>query len=371
MSNSSYLIRYPRKVVLRKSMAVLSRMLLGLLTDVEIRHRERLPEKGPIILAGNHVAALEAVLMMAYTPGVVEYIGNGDIPFDPNYAFLANSYGLIPINRGNLDRQGLHMALDVLRQDGILGIFPEGGTWDPAQMQAQSGIAWLSYKAKAPILPIGFGGIKGGLQKALALKHPRLTINIGDLIPPVTLENDTLSKKENLANAAQKVLIEIRSLIPKKDLAQFQHRVDERYHLKVEALYRGEKQDIPDEHLVRHGSAYAQFLFNPTIIDVLVRNLHLPLKPLKQISPESRLEPILKAWQSILDYLEVNPGYFTYRFGVQKGLAVRKALEELVSLGNWALASGFRLNIIPYRKFRNAKTGVEVLESGGSFPSSM
>jgi len=53
-----------------------------------------------VILAGNHVAVLEAVMMAVYCPGVVEFLGNGDIPFDPNYAFIANSYGFIPINRG-------------------------------------------------------------------------------------------------------------------------------------------------------------------------------------------------------------------------------------------------------------------------------
>ena len=352
-------------------MRFVARGLLALLANVDIKGRERLPQKGPIILAGNHVAVLEAVMMMAYTPGIVEYVGNGDIPFDPNYAFIANAYGLIPINRGNLDRVGLRMGLDVLRQDGILGIFPEGGTWDPDQMQAQSGIAWLSYKAKAPILPIGFGGIKGGLQKAFSLKRPHLSMHIGDLIPPVTIEDNNLSKKENLANAAQKVLIQIRSLIPKRDLDQIQHRVDERYHLKVEALAKGIKKPIPDDVNIRHGAAYAQFLFNPTIMDVLVRNLHLPIKPLRRVSPESRLEPLIKAWQSILDYLETNPGYFTYRFGITTGLAVQESLFELIRLAEWAQASGLKLNIIPIRKYRNARTGVNILESGGCFPPGM
>lgn len=371
MTNPSYTIKYPRKVLLRKGMVLTARTLLSILTEVEITGKERLPKKGPIILAGNHVAVLEAVMMMAFTPGMVEYVGTGDIPFDPNYAFIANGYGLIPINRGNLDRKGLQMGVDVLRQDGILGIFPEGGTWDPAQMQAQSGIAWLSYKAQAPILPIGFGGIKDGLQNAFAFKRPRLVMNVGELMPPVTISDNALSKKEILANAAQKVLIEIRSLIPKQDLEQFNVRVDEQYHLKVSVFDRGIKKPIPKEYISEHGPAYAQFLFYPPLMDVLVRNLHLPIKPLKRISPDSPLEPVLKAWQAILDYLEINPGYFTYRFGVQKGLAVRKSIEELLKLGKWAHASGYTLNIIPSRKYRNARTNAEVIESCGYFPASM
>ncbi len=87
MSPTVTSIKYPRNVLVRKTMSTLSRALLSLLSKVEINGRERLPKKGPIILAGNHVAELEAALMIAFTPGQVEFIGNGDIPFDPNYAF--------------------------------------------------------------------------------------------------------------------------------------------------------------------------------------------------------------------------------------------------------------------------------------------
>lgn len=371
MSKSDTSIKYPRKVVFRKSLSLFGRAMLGTLTKVEFNGQERLPQKGPIILAGNHVAALEAVMMISYTPGVVEFMGNGDIPFDPNYALIAKAYGLIPINRGNLDRKGLRMGLEVLQQQGILGIFPEGGTWDPAHMQAQAGIAWLSYKAKAPILPIGFGGIKGGLTQALAFKHPQLSMNVGQLMPPVTIQDPALTKKENLEAAAQQILAKIKALVPENDLDPCRRRTDERYQLKVELLSMGKKRTIPEEYQVPHGAAYAQFLYNPIMLDVLVRNLHLPLKPLKQVTAQSRLEPVIKAWGSILTYLETNPGYFTYRFGMQKGLAVGKALRELRRLGQWALNSGYMLNIRPIRRYRNARTGAEVLESGGCFPKSM
>ena len=64
------------------------------------------------------------------------------------------------------------MGLDVLRQDGILGIFPEGGTWDPAQMQAQSGIAWLSYKAKAPHTAYRVWGDQRRVAKSIFSQTP-------------------------------------------------------------------------------------------------------------------------------------------------------------------------------------------------------
>lgn len=371
MKHDDYRVKYPRRVAIRKGLTSLSKLLLTLLADLQPSGRERLPEKGPVILAGNHVAALEPVLMAVFTPGVIEFVGNGDIPFDPNYAPFARAYGLIPVNRGNLDRKGLQTALDVLKQGGILGIFPEGGTWDPANMQAQTGVAWLSYRAQAPVLPIGFGGMKNALEKAFQLKRPTLTINVGDLIPPVSLAQKGLSLKANLEIAANHILDEINALVPQKDLQQFRHRINEVYHLKVQAFDSEREVNLPDDFQVHHGTAYARFLYNPTMMDVLVRNLRLPIKPLKTIVKQGKINPLLRAWGTILDYLEINPGYFTYRLGMDEGVAMKKALAELICLGKWALQSGYALTIQPIRRYQNANTGTEVTEYGGCFPKSM
>ena len=371
MNENGYSVKYPRKVLLRKGMTGLGKVLLSLMADIKINGKERLPEKGPIILAGNHVAVMEAVLMAVYNPGLVEFIGNGDIPFDPNYAFIANAYGLIPVNRGNLDLKGLQMGLDVLDQNGILCVFPEGGIWNPAQMQAQIGVAWLSYKSKAPVLPSGFGGMQDALNKILKFKHPTLEMNVGEVLPPVELKDDTLTMKENLQIAANQILGEINALIPHEDLHRFHKKVDEKYELEINVFPLTSKEDIPEAYQIKHGYAYAHFLFNPTMMDVLYRNLSLPIRPIKEVIFKDNFDPILSAWQSILDYLADNPGYFTYRFGVEEGLAVREALEELIRLGKWVQQSGYDLTLYPIRRYRNANTGARVIERGGCFPKGM
>jgi 1-acyl-sn-glycerol-3-phosphate acyltransferase len=371
MKNEPHHVKYPRRVILRKGMTAFVKLLVALLADVNITGKERLPEKGPVILAGNHVAALEPVLMAAFTPGIVEFIGNGDIPFDPNYALFAKAYGLIPVNRGNLDRKGLRLSVNVLNQGGILGIFPEGGTWDPANMQAQIGVAYLSYQAQAPVLPIGFGGMKDGLANAFKLKHPTFTMNVGEIIPPVNLTDNSLSTKANLEMAASHILDEINALIPPEDLRRFHQRVNEVYQLEIQVFDADHEVGLPDNLQILHGPAYARFLFNPTMMDVLVRNLRLPIKPLREVKRCSKIKPLLKAWTSILDYLRINPGYFTYRFGVEGGLAMENALLELVKLGEWVFQSGYAITILPTLRYQHAKTGAEVFERGGLFPNSM
>lgn len=371
MNENIYSVKYPRRTFLRKGMTGLGKVLLSLMADVQITGKERLPKKGPMILASNHVAVMEAVMLAIYNPGLIEFIGNGDIPFDPNYAFIANAYGLVPVNRGNLDLKGLGMGLDILAQDGILGIFPEGGIWNPGQMQAQLGVAYLSYKAQAPVLPIGFGGIKDALKNILRFNHPKLIMKVGEICQPVGLQDKNLSMKENLQIEANQIMKEINALIPEEDLQVFRKRIYENYELVIDIYPLSNKRPIPEEYQVSNGDAYAHLLFNPTMMDVLYRNLNLPIKPLKQLNHQSDLNPLLNAWQSILDYLNINPGFFTYRFGVEEGLAVREALLELCRLGEWAQESGYEIAINPVCRYQNANTGARVIERGGCFPESM
>jgi 1-acyl-sn-glycerol-3-phosphate acyltransferase len=366
-------VKYPRRVLIRGGMTTLGRGLLSLLAKVHINGLERLPKKGPVILAGNHAAVLEAVMMAAYSPGMVEFLGNGDIPFDPSYAFIVKAYDLIPVNRGNLDRQALNTAVSILQQGGILGIFPEGGIWNAGQMQAQIGAAWLSFRAQAPIIPIGFGGIQCGLKKAFKLKRPALVMNVGEEIPPVSVEKDGESMKAVLERSAQHLLEEIKALVPEEDKQTIPDKLDEQFSLKVK-IHSEELVSSPvlPEHLeIKHGPAYARFLYNPTMTDVLARNLRLPIQPIQQVQQQSDLAPLIAAWDAILAYLMVNPGFFTYRFGVEEGLAVEQALKELRQLALWVVEMGYALSLKPVHRYRNAKSGAEVVEKGGCFPASM
>ncbi len=149
--------------------------------------------------------------------------------------------------------------------------------------------------------------------------------------------------------------------------------MDQRYILDVEVHQEGffTSSPPPEGLQVTHGDAYAHFLYNPTMIDVLVRNLRLPLHPLMQVDHEYRLDPVIAAWDAILAYLKANPGFFTYRFGVEEGLAVEQALQELRHLAVWAQENKAALSLTPVHTFRNANTGAEVREQGGCFPNNM
>ncbi len=118
---------YPNNDFIRTILRTIGRFLLPLFADVKTEGLDLLPRKGPAIFAGNHENIIEVVLLAVYSPVAVEFIGSGDVPIDPRFAWLARLYGFIPIKRGNIDRSAIYTALKVLREGGVIGIFPQGG----------------------------------------------------------------------------------------------------------------------------------------------------------------------------------------------------------------------------------------------------
>ena len=121
----------------RQAARLVGRALQALLTRTTVSGLENVPPQGPYIAVGNHMAAVEAALMVVNLPHVPELVGNGDVPMDPTFSLIAGWYKFIPIRRGYVDRAALQEATSVLEQGNVLGAFPEGGIWDDTLRSAR------------------------------------------------------------------------------------------------------------------------------------------------------------------------------------------------------------------------------------------
>jgi 1-acyl-sn-glycerol-3-phosphate acyltransferase len=81
-------------------------------------------------VVGNHTGAMEVVLLNAYAPWQIEMLSAADMPAEKITEIINSLYGSIPISRGSYDLQALSTALDILKQNSIVGLFPEGGVWE-------------------------------------------------------------------------------------------------------------------------------------------------------------------------------------------------------------------------------------------------
>ncbi len=361
--NREYTLRYPRRIVARGIVKGLGRLVLPIAFRIQVSGRENFPRRGPLLVVGNHTAAMEAVLMAVYTPWQVEFLGTGDIPQELVTEMAGRFLGYIHIRRGRMERGPMTQALGVLKQGGVLGVFPEGGIWEPGARRPHAGVAWLSYRTGAPVLPIAFGGTPGALGAALRLERPRMTMHVGQVMPAASLPQGK-ARKVYLEGFAEQVMDAVYALLPPDDPARQVQFLDERFELELVVHEAdGAPLDFPASLNIRHRHALVKFLHRPAILKIFRKNLDLPVEALQDLAHERDAGRIADATQAVLDYLEnENPFLLTYRFGPKEGEATQKGLQELRALARWAVTSNASLTVTPIRRYRKSDGGEEIVQ---------
>jgi 1-acyl-sn-glycerol-3-phosphate acyltransferase len=363
MTESVYPIAYPRRRVQRALTRLAGRAVVRLLTRTEMRGLERFPKEGPLLVVGNHTAAMEVVLMVVYAPRQVELLGPADLPPPGATGAIGRFYGFTGVNRGQADRGALTKMLGVLRQGGVVGLFPEGGIWETGPREAKRGVAWLSQQAQAPVLPIGFGGIKGALEEMLRLQRPRLSMNVGALMPPVQCPRGK-GRKACLQAAATEILDAVMELVPADERPNRFQPIDERFEFEVTVWdAQGAEMALPERLAVSNDSAVAKFFYRPALLNIFDKDVQLPVEALKHLSEVREPARIAAALRAILGYLDENPYFFTYRFGREGGGAMGESIRELHALMAWAAEAGASVRVRATRRYYLPGGEQEIVET--------
>jgi 1-acyl-sn-glycerol-3-phosphate acyltransferase len=346
---------------------------MPLLFDLELTDMKNFPKKGPLLVVGNHTAAMEAVVLNIYSPKPIEMLSAADTPAEKVTEVVADLFGVIPLHRGSYDRAAMRAALDVLKQDGLIGLFPEGGIWQEGKKKALPGIAWLSVQSGAPVLPVGFNDTSGAMNAAFSFKRPKLTMQVGEVIPPAEIPVGK-PRKEYLQKYADQVMEAVHQLVPLDQYTTEPEIIDERFELKITVLDQNQQKVQPPEEIrIQEAIPLVKFLHRPAILKIYKVNLELPVESLQTLAEKPPVSGLIAACQAVLDYLSgENPYLLTYRFGVKEGMAMQSGVEELLRLLHWCQEMNYEILIQPTRFYYSLKEEREIKQTEqGSFQSWM
>ena len=101
--------------------------IVRMLFPLRIHHAERLPD-GPMVVCAPHSALVDPILIMAVLTirRYPRYLAKKELFSIPVVGAFLRWIGMIPVDRGNADISSIKAALKVLKEKGIIGIFPEG-----------------------------------------------------------------------------------------------------------------------------------------------------------------------------------------------------------------------------------------------------
>lgn len=143
---------------------------------------QKVPRKGPFIVYSNHTGQIEIPLMYSHlqprpTVGIAK-IETWDGWF---LRWIFNLWGAIPIRRGEADMAAMRKSLEVLKNDKILVIAPEGTRNKTGKLlKAQPGIVTLALRTGAPLLPVAHWGGEKFLANLKRLKRTDFHIRVGE-----------------------------------------------------------------------------------------------------------------------------------------------------------------------------------------------
>lgn len=127
---------------------------------VDVRHPERVPLEGGLIVVSNHMSHLDPpALAVAFKPRRLRAMAKEELWKNRLFGRIIEGIGAFPVRRGEADAEGVRKCLELLKGGEAVIVFAEGTRGDGRTMlPLEPGVALLAKKSGVPVLPVGICG---------------------------------------------------------------------------------------------------------------------------------------------------------------------------------------------------------------------
>lgn len=133
--------------------------LMTLLFSVRTWGWQHVPMDGGLLVVANHQSFFDPVLVGMALRRRLSYLARKTLFRNPFFAWLIQSFGTIPIDQEKPSLEGIRSALELLRRQEAVVLFPEGERTPHGQMlPLKPGVALLVRRGQVPVLPVGIAG---------------------------------------------------------------------------------------------------------------------------------------------------------------------------------------------------------------------
>jgi 1-acyl-sn-glycerol-3-phosphate acyltransferase len=175
-------VPHPRQALLHRNRFWAARVLHHR-WDLTVRCAEHVPSHGPVVMVANHIGVLDGPLMAIVSPRPVHVLTKREM-YDGRLGGFLMASGQIPVHREGPDPAAVKAALRVLRDDGVVGVFPEGTRGAGEVEHVKPGAAYLAMAAGAAVVPLVFLGTRlpGGSNNSLPPPGSPMVMTFGRAI---------------------------------------------------------------------------------------------------------------------------------------------------------------------------------------------
>lgn len=196
---------YIEETLVRHAITVIADLALYGLSNRQVSGVEHLPERGPVVLAANHMTNFDVFPMQLALPRPIYFMGKAELFQNPLLDAFLRQMGGFPVYRRAHDAWAFEYAARVLKRGQLLGIFPEGTRSKGKGLgAAKTGAARLAIEADAPIVPLAING-----TQQMFARFPHRTVISIQVGKPIYPQRD-----DSAQLLAEQVMRSIASMLP-------------------------------------------------------------------------------------------------------------------------------------------------------------
>ena len=177
-------------VLLYKLLRPLITFLFKFIYRPKIIGASNISKSGGIILAGNHNHNMDAAFLISSTKRNIHFLAKIELFKGLKRHFFSNM-GLIPVDRSKKNHKSLETAYEYLKNNKVIGVFPEGTFGKGKILPFKIGAVKMAYETNCEIIPFAITG-------EFKIFSKNLKIEFGE---PIKINSDDLEKEnEKLRN---------------------------------------------------------------------------------------------------------------------------------------------------------------------------
>lgn len=189
------------KEFLRRTIKAILKILALIVYRPKVVGRENIPKEESAIICPNHVHALDSAIILLMNKRPIRVLAKESLYENFMLRWLAHIFGIYPVKLNNKSLETMKISLQLLKNNELLLIFPEGTRNGMAKgVEPKPGAIKLAARTGVPIIPLG---VQGNFKA-----FRRLKLNIGKPIY-YYLTKEELNEKEKMRVETAKLMNEI------------------------------------------------------------------------------------------------------------------------------------------------------------------
>ena len=147
--------------------------------------KENVPKEGAVIISPNHKSNNDPPLCGFALPRHVNFMAKEELFRNPISKLVCTWLGAFPVRRGGVDKLAIRHAMNLLKDNLMLGIFPEGTRQKGDTLgRFHDGVASMALRTGVPVVPVAIIGsdkmIRGEVAviigKPIAVEKAKATV---------------------------------------------------------------------------------------------------------------------------------------------------------------------------------------------------